>query len=543
MVEPDARRGDAHARLQDLLRLHHDVVGPLDLDTVLHRIVRAGVEIVDARYGALGVLGTGQRLERFVHVGMDVATVDRIAHLPRGEGLLGALIDDPRPVRLTDLSHDPRSSGFPPHHPPMRSFIGVPVRVRGEVFGNLYLTDSRHGDFTEDDAELARSLAATAGVAIANARLLEDATYRARWSTALVDVSRSLLTADDGEELDLLLDRLHELARTDLVSLSLVDEDERTLTVDRALGHGSGPLVGTSFEIAGSIVAEPLATGRPLLVRDLSEHPDERVELLSTLGNGMLIPFTTTAGTQGLLCAARSKTREAFEARDVDMGVSFAGHVAVALEREESRVARARVALLEDRSRIARDLHDLVIQRLFATGLNLQALAGTTDDVTGERLMDQIAEIDASIAQIRQSIFAMRRTGPATPSSVRSRISEVVERAQPHVPHRVRLDFIGPVDLWADRSLADDLTAVVTEALANAVRHARAQHVQVQVTAVAGRVTLVVEDDGAGLPPSAAAAGNGLANLRDRALARGGELRVEAATPSGTRLTWSAPAD
>ncbi|WP_082556173.1 GAF domain-containing sensor histidine kinase [Aeromicrobium sp. Root472D3] len=530
----------SQARMRDLIRVNNDLTSNLDLPTVLRRIVEIGLELIQARYGAMGVIGDERRLEQFIHVGMDDETVSQIAHLPEGRGLLGALIDDPRPVRLASIAADDRSSGFPAHHPPMESFIGVPIRVRDRVFGNLYLTDSRNGRFSADDEELAQALAGTAGIAIENARLFEDSEYRARWSTALVEVSRRLMSADEGDELDVLVERLRHLAQADLVSVALVPaDDEGTIVVDRAVGLGADSLVKMSFPVGDTVAAEPLRTGEAAIITSLADHASHGFEEQSMLGNAMIIPFTTGARTIGILCVARAQDRPPFAPRDVDMGVSFAGHVSLALDRTEVRVTRRRMALLEDRSRIARDLHDHVIQRLFATGLNLQATAVGADPETAAKIMAQIGEIDAAITQIRQSIFAIRRDPDTTSSSLRARILEIVDRSDGQLPHRPRVTFLGPVDLLADAGLTDDVSAALTEALANTVRHARATRVDITVSAVAGQVTIEVVDDGIGIGDVDAL--SGLANLRDRAAARGGTFEALPAASGGTRVSWSVP--
>ncbi|MET0821500.1 MAG: GAF domain-containing protein [Aeromicrobium sp.] len=530
----------SQARLRDLIRVNNDLTSNLDLPTVLRKIVEIGVELVGARYGAMGVLGHERRLDQFIHVGMDPETVAGIDHLPEGKGLLGALIDDPQPVRLACLADDGRSSGFPAHHPPMDSFLGVPIRVRGTVFGNLYLTDSRNGHFSADDEELAEALAATAGIAIENARLFEDSEYRARWSTALVEVSRRLILADETDELDTFIERLRDLAQADLVSVSLVSAADGDLVVERAIGLGAESLVSMRFSTAETLAAEPLRTGEPTLVTKLAAHPSHGFEEQSMLGNAMLVPFSVGEAVPGLLCVARTLDKPPFVPRDVDMGVSFAGHVSLTLDRAEARRTRRRVALLEDRTRIARDLHDHVIQRLFATGLNLQAAAAGADIATADMITAQIREIDGAIAQIRQSIFAIRHDVDSTSSNLRARILEIVDRTGEQLPHKPRVTFLGPVDLMADRGLTDDVAAAVTESLANAVRHARAQRVEVTVSAISREVTVEVTDDGVG--PGDSPRLSGLANLRDRAESRGGTFEMTQTAGGGTRVCWSVPA-
>ena len=529
----------SQARMRDLIRLNNDLTSNLDLPTVLRRIVEIGVELIQARYGAMGVIGDERRLEQFIHVGMDAETVSQIDHLPEGKGLLGALIDDPQPVRLATISSDPRSSGFPAHHPPMGSFIGVPIRVRDTVFGNLYLTDSRNGQFSPDDEELAQALAATAGIAIENARLFEDSEYRARWSTALVDASRKLMSADEADELDILIGRLRDLAQADLVCVALNAGGGDALIVDYAVGLGAESLTTMTFTVENSVAAEPLRTGEPLLVPRLSDYPAPGFDEQSLLGNAMLVPFNTGRTTAGVVCVARTTDKVPFAPRDLDMAVSFAGHVSLALDRSEARMTKRRMALLEDRSRIARDLHDHVIQRLFATGLNLQAVAAGADDTMANKIMDQIREIDGAITQIRQSIFAIRRDADSTSAGLRARILEIVDHSGEQLPNKPRVTFLGPVDLMADASLTDDIAAVVTEGLANAVRHAQAQHVDITVSAVAGRVTIEVVDDGVG--PGDMPRLSGLGNLRARAEARAGSFEMLQTAGGGTRVTWSVP--
>jgi signal transduction histidine kinase len=542
VVERAEEMMSSQARMRDLIRVNNDLTSNLDLPTVLRRIVEIGLELLNARYGAMGVIGEERRLEQFIHVGMDEQRAAQIGHLPEGKGLLGALIDDPQPVRLATISSDARSSGFPAHHPPMNSFLGVPIRVREEVFGNLYLTDSLNGAFSADDEELAQALAATAGIAIENARLFEDSVYRARWSTALVETSRQIIKSEEGEDVGMLLERVRELADADLVSLTLVSPSGDEFVVDHAVGLDAEHLRTLSFPIEGSLVGRALSDGEPIRVDSLSEleyfHGFDNPSLL---GHAMLIPFTLADQQQsGVLSIARTKDRLAFGARDLDMGVSFAGHISVAIDHAEARNTRRRMALLEDRSRIARDLHDHVIQRLFATGLNLQAAAAAIEPAMAARIVDQIKEIDGAIAQIRQSIFAIRQDTETTSVSLRARILEIVDRVEDQLRSKPRVTFLGPVDLMADADLTDDVSAVITETLANTVRHADATKVEVTVSAVSGFVSIEVVDDGKG--PGESPRLSGLDNLRNRAESRGGTFEIEqAAVGGGTRVTWTVP--
>lgn len=530
----------SQARIRDLIRLNNDLTSNLDLPTVLRRIVEIGTELVQARFAAMGVIGDDRRLEQFIHIGMPPEMVDAIGRLPQGHGLLGALIDEPRPVRLDVLAEDARSSGFPTGHPPMENFLGVPIRVRDEVYGNLYLTDSLNGRFSADDEELAQALAATAGVAIENARLFDDSAYRERWSRALAETARRLMKDDDEEHLGAIVDQVRQLADADLVTIGLISPSGDEIVVERAAGTGSADLLSTSFPLAGTSAEEMVQAGEPILVTDTTAFLEHGMAHHVLLDNAVVIPFSVGARPEGILTLARNAGRPHFSARDLDLGISFAGHVSVAIDRTVSRRARGRVALLEDRSRIARDLHDHVIQRLFGTALSLQAAVAGADEDTARRITVQIKEIDGAIAQIRQSIFAMQHDPESTTVSLRARILEIVDRVSGQLPSRPRIAFAGPVDLMISGDLNDDVAAVVSEGLANTVRHAGASQVEVSVSAVGGRIEVGVADDGTGVGDTARL--SGLANLRERAEARGGDFTIHGTPGGGTTLGWNVPA-
>ena len=538
LVERADEMMQSQRRLRDLFRVGQVLTSSLDLPTVLRQIVETGAELIGARYAAMGVISTEDRdrLEQFIHVGMDTETADRIGHLPEGKGLLGVLIDDPQTVRLSRIGDDARSSGFPAHHPPMESFLGVPVHVRGEVYGNLYLTDSINGEFSADDEALAQALAATAGVAINNARLFEDSTFRERWARTLADLSRALVN-DDGEEdpLGHFLDEVRELAGADLVAVVLIDPSGKEIVAHRAVGEAAPIVESVRLPVEGTVAGEAIRTGKPVLVTEVSTHRTLQDHL--DLGCAMVIPFPTSNDRGGALSINRVRGRPAYTDRDLEMGISFAGHVAVALERRQSRIAHRKMALMEDRSRIARDLHDHVIQRLFAAGLGLQATATSVDPEAAERIASSIAEVDGAIAQIRQSIFALDQSPETT--SLRSRVLETIERVADQFAQRPTVGFHGPVDLMVSGDLIDDVIAVVNEGLANVVRHAKAEHADVQVSALAGEVTVLVTDDGRG--PGESPRLSGLRNMRDRAAHRGGTFTISPGSPTGTRLQWTAP--
>lgn len=529
----------SQSRMRDLIRINHELTSNLDLPNVLRRIVEIGKELLNARYAAMGVIGDERRLEQFIHVGMAPDVYQQIDHLPEGKGLLGALIDDPQPVRLEAIASDARSSGFPAHHPPMDSFLGVPIRVRDEVYGNLYLTDSLNGAFSPDDEELAEALAATAGIAIENARLFADSSFRARWSSALAETTTRLMADEDDDHLSVIVEEVRRLADADLVTIALISDNGDEIVVDRASGSGADDLLSRSFSLTETFVGAALSEWEPILIDEQHQLEPYGLAHEAVLGNAMVIPFGRRDKPVGVLAVSRSTGRLPFGPRDLELGVSFASHISLALDREESQRTRRRVALLEDRGRIARDLHDHVIQRLFATGLSMQGTAAIVGDEAAEQIATQIDELDGAIAQIRQSIFAMRRDRESTTVSLRARILEIVDRVSDQMATKPRVTFSGPVDLMASGGLTDDIAAVVTEALANAVRHARATTVDVNVTAAAGHVTIEVTDDGVG--PGDSPKLSGLDNLRQRAESQGGTFAIHRASGGGTRLAWSVP--
>jgi signal transduction histidine kinase len=540
---------DTSARLDRLRRLldaHRDITSNLSLDVVLQRIVEAACELVDARYGALGVLSVDRReLERFVHVGIDAPTVTEIGDLPRGKGVLGALIDDPRPIRLHDLGDDPRSVGFPAGHPPMRTFLGVPITVRGTVFGNLYLTERRTGDFTETDVELVSALAASAAIAVENARLFEEAGRRQKWSQAAAEVAVQMVRTPGGSALHAVAEEVHRLADADVVTLVLPTADGDRLGVAVAIGEGTEELEGSTYELAGTLTEEVMHSGRPAVSAGPTDHPELTVRLreLVPVGPVMVLPLAGRETTKGTLVVGRLPGHRPFHEADLELGAQFAAQAAVALELSQSRQDEERMQLFEDRDRIARDLHDHVIQQLFASGLTLQGIAmGMADPADAARVEQVVESLDLAIRQIRNSIFALRdHIGPGNPG-IRAGVLDLIAELTPALGCEPAVRFAGPVDTLTDAGLREDLVAALREALTNVARHAEASRVDVALTAAPDGVELRVCDDGRGL--GAGSRRSGLANLADRAERRRGTFSVSApgtGTGTGTVLVWSAP--
>jgi signal transduction histidine kinase len=534
-----ATRDRAHALLEAVVAIG----GHLDLEVVLRRIVEAAVSLVDARYGALGVVGEGGKLVEFVPVGLDESEIGKIAHWPEGRGLLGELITHPGTVRIPDISADPRSSGFPEGHPPMRSFLGTPVRIRGEIYGNLYLTGKRGGaGFDEEDEALVVALAAAAGVAIENARLYAEARRQQQWLRANAEVTQRLLSEDEPRDVLALVTRQAlEMAGADLVVLALPAGGGGQLVVEHAAGAGAEGALGLVLPVGGSASGMVMAGGKPLAVDDFSD--DERVARAARdrlgLGPAVLVPLGSAGKVRGVLTAGRHRGSLPLSPPAVEMLITFAAQAGIGLELAEHRKDAQRLALFEDRDRIARDLHDLVIQRLFATGMSLQGSAGLiADPEAANRVGQAVDALDETIRDIRSAIFTLQSRPQPRPAGIRARILEVIGEMTetlgfaPSVRMEERLDAVVPAEI------AEQLLAVLREALSNVARHAAASRVSVAVTAGSG-LTLTVRDDGSGIKGSTRR--SGLANLAGRARKLGGTLRAGPAEGGGTELEWRIP--
>ena len=540
-------------RLRGLLRANQLIITDLTLPVVLRRIVEAARDLVGARYAALGVISPTGGLAEFIHIGMPLDALGRIGHLPQGKGLLGALIEDPHPIRLVRIAEDPRSCGFPPGHPPMSSFIGVPIRIRDEIFGNLYLAESTRGAFSAEDEELTTAIAATAAVAVDNARLYASARTRGEWLQASAAVTRTLLASPDARTntqpvhpLQLIAERSREIADADLVTVALPPGDSgevSELSVDVAVGVGADRLGGRSLPVDGSLEGQVFLTGEPLLLpyADGDTRLDSVVPAVLDVGPIMVLPLVGSRRVHGVLCAARVRGRTAFTAADLDMAGGFANQGAVAIELAEARSEQQRAAMLDERDRIAADLHDHVIQRLFAAGLSLQSVAmGLGQGPMTDRVLSTVADLDATIGQIRTTIFQLHDIPRTDPAGLRSRILAVAADAAPALGFDPAVRFTGTVDALPT-DVTEDLVAVVREALTNVARHACAHAAEVDLVVRPDRLVLTIRDDGTGMVH--AARRSGLTNMRRRAERHGGNFETGTREPSGTVVIWSIPND
>jgi two-component system, NarL family, sensor histidine kinase DevS len=542
----------ARDRMHGLLEAVVMVGGYLDLETVLNRIVEAAVALVDARYGALGVIGEDKQLAEFVPVGLDENEIASIAHWPQGLGLLGLLIHDPQILRLNEISEHPASFGFPAGHPPMHTFLGAPIRVRDEVFGNIYLTEKAGGGrFDEDDEAVLVALAAAAGVAVENARLYDEAQRQQRWLRATGEVTSRLLSGTEPDEvLSLVAELAGELAGADLVVLALPDEDKKRLVIEYATGERADEARGLVLPIPESLSGLVLTTGEPVIVADFSR--DERSAPVARdalgLGPAVVVPLGTQGNVRGVLTAGRAPGRQPFAPAAAEMIATFAAQAAVAVELAEHRRESERLSVFEDRDRIARDLHDLVIQRLYATGMSLE---GATPLISrpevATRVRTAVDAMDETIKDIRATIFALQARRTEKPPGTRARILAVADEMAGPLGFAPSLRLSGPLDDLISGELAEHLLTALREALSNVARHANASRVDVTIE-IGGRgagrkdgesAILRVRDYGIGI--NDVVKRSGLRNLADRAKQLGGTMQVIRHPDGGTELEWKVP--
>jgi signal transduction histidine kinase len=529
-------------RLRSLLHAIGAVNRELTLEAVLRHIAHAACELADAEYAALGVIGSDGGLEQFVYVGIDDATARRIGHLPEGKGLLGALIVDPKPIRLERMSDDPRSVGFPANHPSMTSFLGVPLDVRDEVFGNLYLANSKRGSFTAEDEQLLLALAMAAGTAISNARLYEESRRQQQWLEASLEISSQLLTESGADPLTLVAERAAAIADADLVTLSLLTSDSTHLIVETAVGDGAPAVIGARYPVGETLSGQALADNRPMLLADPSTQRGSTGPLTSVLDAGpvMILPLRGFGAPRGVLGVARVRGRGRFTDRDLAMAAGFAAHASVALELADRRAAERRLILLEDRDRIAMDLHDHVIQELFAVGLGLDGVAAQAaasgNSALHSRMRKSVEDIDRTIRRIRTSIFDLRGPIGGADDGLRRRVLDVASDLTPALGFPPHVAFSGAVDSLSNGELTDDAVASVREALTNVAKHAEAHSTLVDVSAGDGELLVTVSDDGVGLGETTRR--SGLANLTTRAARWGGSCDIESPPSGGTTVIW-----
>ncbi|MFJ7903126.1 GAF domain-containing protein [Streptomyces sp. NPDC096198] len=541
----NAARG-ARDRVRSLLEAVLSVGRELDLEQALHSIVESAAALVDAEYAALGVIAPdGSSLSAFHTVGVTGEQIAEIGHYPQGHGILGEVIRHPRPLRLEKISQHPASYGFPPHHPPMNSFLGVPIRIRDQVFGNLYLTEKRGGlAFDEEDEAVLSTLAVAAGVAIENARLYEDVRLRERRLLANAEITHSLMSGSERTEaLKLIAERARELMLSALAAVAMPVADGGSLTVEIAVGLDAEAHRGLVLPLSGTLMGLAFSAAAPVASADV-QH-DERISpepaRFQGLGPALAVPIGTGEGdVRGVVLVAREAERPVFSGKETEMLQGFAAQAAIAMELAERRKDAEQIAVLQDRDRIARDLHDLAIQRIFATGMTLQSAGRLIEHPeAAERVLKAVDDLDETIKIIRSAIFGLRARPGGLEDSLRARIVRVVGEETPALSFAPGVQMEGLVDTDVPREVADHVVAVLSEALANIARHAQADRAEVVLTAGGHEVTLTVTDNGVGIPSDGRR--SGLRNMAERAQQLGGHLDVSRPDGGGATLRWRVP--
>jgi signal transduction histidine kinase len=538
MAEPDA-----HKDL--LIETGLALASELSLPAVLQRIVDSAVRVTGARYGAIGVLGPTNEIVEFVTNGVTGEQRELIGHIPVGRGLLGALIWDAKPLRLHDIRDDPRSVGFPRHHPPMQAFLGAPITARGGLFGNIYLArEPGAPDFTEEDEANLLVLASQAGVAVHNAHLHEDANQRARRLEAVGEIANAILGGLDPEDVLGLVARLaRELVRADLATVAVPAAESESLVLLAADGDNAEALRGTTFPRESSVSGKVIHEGKPLILDDASadDRAAQPVVRAGDMGPAVFVPISTRRSAFGTIVVANHVGGRRFVEEDLALLETFARQAAVAIEYARAQKDLQRLVVMEDRERIARELHDGVIQSLFAVGMGMQATATMSGDpVLQQRIESAVEEMDRVIRDLRNYIFGLR-PGVLADRQLDQAVRELAEDFQDKsgVLTVVEVDQRVAAEL---ASRAGDLVQVVREGLSNVGRHASAATCRIALYARDHKAVLEIDDDGVGFDVGGATGiGQGLGNLRGRAAALGADLEIESARGEGTTVRLSIP--
>ncbi len=516
----------------------------LSLGAVLHRIVELAVEIADARYGALGVIGRGGRLVEFITVGLTPEERAAIGDPPEGHGLLGLLITEGKPLRVSPISSHPKSVGVPPNHPQMTSLLGAPIVSRSRVFGSLYLADKRNAyEFSEEDEEAIVVLATQAGVAIENARLYQEAQRREHWLDAAREIATAILSRAKADEvLSLIARRARELVEADFATVSVPVAGTEELSIKIAEGAHAEELRDLTFPIEGSISGEVVRKGRAIVVEDFSTDPRayQPVVAVGDMGPAVLVPLSSHGRAFGTLLAGNVRGGRTFGDEEVRLLESFADQAALALEYGRAQLDTQRLVVLEDRERIAKELHDGVIQSLFAVGMGLQATAlASGDEELSRRVEGAVAELDRVIRDLRNYIFGLR------PGILADRqLDQALRHLGEEFQQRSGVVTIVDVDpgIAAELSArASDLVQLARESLSNVGRHADASTCRMALYRQGESAVLEVDDDGKGFDPATARRGDGLTNLENRAEALGGKVSIDSSPAQGTTVRVIVP--
>ncbi|HKD33143.1 MAG TPA: GAF domain-containing sensor histidine kinase [Gaiellaceae bacterium] len=536
-------------RLRALLDAGVAITSELSLDALLQRLIEKAVELTDAHYGALGVIGpSGSALERFVTTGIDEETRRAIGDPPRGRGILGALIRDATALRLHDIVDDPRSVGFPSNHPPMHTFLGVPILLRGVAYGNLYLTEKAGGgDFTDLDEELVTLLAGQAAVAIENARLYEAATAWSRQLESLNEVANALTSETDLDRLlDLIARRLGALLDARIVTV-LLTAGESELRFVAAVGEGAEGLVGQTLTRTGSKSGRVLERVRSERVDSVLDDPDVSPEVTRLLEarTGLWVPLVARGRAIGVLGAYDKLGPDPrFTDADLRLAETFASRAAVAVDLSE-RIARDALRRVVDaqeleRRRLARELHDETGQALTSILLGLRSLEETLQTDASRAATAELRELVVATLQDVRRLAVELRPSVLDDFGLVAALENLTSSFTQQTG--IRVDFGAALgERRVPGEVETALYRIVQESLTNVVKHARARRVSISLTRMEGSVKAVIEDDGQGFDPAAPDGGHGLIGMRERLALLGGRLQVESSPDAGTTIAAEVP--
>lgn len=535
----------ARDQTERLLRAIVDIGSELDLGATLHRIITAATDLIDAPYGAIGVRGQDGGIVTFVHAGISAEIERLIGRLPAGKGLLGIPIVNGQSLRLGDVTEHSAAVGFPEHHPKMRAFLGVPIMVRGEVFGSLYLADDDSTrTFSETDEMMVQGLASAAATAIDNAQLFERATAIAEWTKASREISTALLSGieADSSPLQLIAERARELTDAEQAIVLVASDPELSametdiLVVSAAAGLNSALVVGQQVPIEASTTGAVFRSGQPVIT-DLFRYP---ILAFTDVGErpAVVVPLRARHGVVGVIAVARAVHHAPFDNSHLELMGDFADHAAIALTLASARDQARELMIVADRERIAHDLHDHVIQRIFAVGMDLQGtVAMARSPQIASRLNRTIDDLQSTINQIRAAVFKLEPSA-GWDVGFRQRVQDAVADLTENRDIATILRISGSTTVVSDE-LADHAEAVLKEAVSNAIRHSGATSLTIEV-AVADALVLDILDNGSGI-----AAGNirrsGLANMQRRARQAHGTCDIETPPGGGTHVRWTAP--
>jgi signal transduction histidine kinase len=534
-----------HDQMDRLLRVIVDIGSDLSLDSTLHRIAVAAKEVTQARYAALAVRAPDSTLLSFVHAGIDDDVVRLIGHLPVGKGVLGVPIDENAALRLDDLTAHPATAGFPDHHPPMSAFVGMPITIRGVAFGTLYVTDDApQRQFSDADEIAVRALASAAATAIDNAQLFERVQMSARWTEASREITTVLLGGSQPTvpAMQLIAERARELTGAEQAIVLVPTDDDvpdaevDSLVVDTAVGVHVEDVLGQRIPVDGSTTGEVFRSGSPLIT-EAFRHP---IQAFTDVGQrpAIVMPLCANDSVLGVIAVARNDSQPPFDDSYLDLVSDFARHAAMALTLSNARERQHELTVLGDRERIAHDLHDHVIQRLFAAGMDLQGtIARSRSPEVVDRLSRTVDDLQATINDIRNTIFELQ-AGNDAGSTFRGRVERLIADLTDNRNLIAELRTSGPLSV-VGVDLSRHAEAVITEAISNCVRHADASRLTVRVTA-ADFLAVEVVDNGRGIPPENTRR-SGLSNIRQRAEQLGGTCEFSTPPDGGTQVRWSVP--